>query len=464
MLESLAYLHHSCSYEQADPIELSPEALKTGVSVSIALLACAASSPPSTAMPPLNPGDSGPEVAYLTQRLRKANCLPPSASLDRYDKVVTAGVSSLQRQHGLLMNGVVNEQTAAAIEAGWFCQASEDSGALKRGNQGKEVEMLQAQLKNWGFPLAGQEFLQVTGVFDKATEDTLKEFEKFFGLQEDGIFDPLDSEILWTPRGEALAKRIMKLGGTYSDDSGKAFIAAGSETVPRLTPFLQSQNPLERGRAAVSLGKLGANAKSAVPDLVPLLTDDAEATATGIPVSGLVIEALAEMGPAAAEATEALEKILNTDDDGFKNDAVALTLRKVDPSLSVLLENLSSESLPARASSALALGLAEPSNQKVIDALRNTLEDGNEDSRVRKRAAISLTMLGQNLEPSNFDDEFQKAYAEFYEKWENCPYRPTEITNSSDSRTFFEPIGERCASLGEGGGPGDYIRRIFGLG
>ncbi|MEO1208454.1 MAG: HEAT repeat domain-containing protein [Cyanobacteria bacterium J06638_20] len=326
------------------------------------------------------------------------------------------------------------------------------------GDQGEAVRILQTRLNNWGFPLFG-EHLQPTGTFNEATEAALKEFERFFGLKEDGIFDPLDSEILWIPRGEALTAGYLQLGTNM-----------GADAVPYLKLALHSQDPSIRGRAAFALGELGAEASSAAPQLVPLLTDDAVANGPGTRVSDFATEALANIG-SAAEPNEIVPALLEQlRAGGFDGDSAALALLRVDPSLSVLLENLNAESLKARESSAFALGFVDSPDQSVLNALLSVVEDASEDPNVRMRAANSLTMLGEDVQWFYTQNGFEAVYAE----WESCPRRPSEVTAPSDSRTFFDPLetkaeyeeGEQgaCTTNRRGGSPIVYLWRMMGGG
>ncbi|MGG6241304.1 peptidoglycan-binding protein, partial [Nodosilinea sp. AN01ver1] len=294
MLEGLAYLHCSCIYEQNDETtRISLKPLKGLVGLSLAFCAyITGSQSTEAATTTLQPGDSGAGVEYLKERLRKAWCLPQAiTNNDNYDEVTAAAVKSLQRQHGLLMNGVVDEQTAKVIEDGKMCYAPEDSAALKLGDAGEEVRLLKTQLSNWGFPLTGQR-LQPTGTFDPTTQVALKEFEDFFGLKPDSILDPLDSALLWKPRQEVLASLLPNLKGAPADilpliipllesqnpDHRKAAIAKlrsrrlyAKEAVPNLTALLQSQDPDDRQNAAGTLGAIGSDAREAVPALITLL-------------------------------------------------------------------------------------------------------------------------------------------------------------------------------------------------
>ncbi|MGB3135593.1 MAG: HEAT repeat domain-containing protein, partial [Nodosilinea sp.] len=595
---------------------------------------------------PLQPGDLGAEVKYLKDRLRLANCLPLNITdAETYDEVTTAAVKSLQRQNNLLMSGVVDEETATAIQDGKLCQTFKDGEALRLGSQGEEVRLLQVQLNNWGFPLTGQR-LEPTGVFDQATENALKKFEALFRLEPDGIFDPLDSELLWKPRKEALTSFFQNLKGASTSilasivpflesqnpedraaaarelgrrefdakgavpnliallqsqdqqdrsaaasalgsigadareavpaliallesqdqqDRSDAAAALGgigadaSEAVPVLTALLQSQDQADRNDAAVALGRIGADAreavpalisllqsqnqqdrsiaanalggiggdaseavpllvallqsqdkedrriaanalggigaveeevipalttllrsdsvadrtngatalgnigsdaKEAVPALIPLLSDNAQVNEVSDPVSREVMEALASIG-----SEEAISPLLELSrSPSFdRNTEAAFMLLRLDPSLSTLLDKLRSEFTQVRKSSALVLGFSETSNQEVVSALRNVLENQNEDLKVRRQAAISLAMLGQDIDSSNVNDALQVSYEGAVETWKSCPRRIVDL-DLQDERRHFDSIYEACTTQkkGIGGGLVETVKKLFG--
>ncbi|MEM6867918.1 MAG: HEAT repeat domain-containing protein [Cyanobacteria bacterium P01_C01_bin.121] len=370
MLESLASLHYSCLYEQAEePPQVCLKPLRSWASLSLAFCAYVTGAQTVEAQPTLQPGDSGEDVEKLHEQLKSAKCWParfPSA-LPNYDDYTGAAVSRLQRRHGeqLALGGVVNEQTAAAIEAGWTCDPSQDEGALKLGSQSEDVRMLQVQLNNWGFPLTGER-LEATGIFDPATEAALKEFEAYFGLEADSIFDPLDSQILWTPRVTALVRalqqetnveqigtalinlpsaeksqateRILTLIG--SGEKANVNIKGNSEaitpsaaalallqtdqdvdtTIPRLAALVSDDTQSERTQAsaAEALGYSGSEAKAAVPDLIALLSETEFQD-----VRQSAAEALGAIGTDAQVVVPSLVAVLSdsTEDDSFRRDA-----------------------------------------------------------------------------------------------------------------------------------------------
>lgn len=296
MLESLAYLHHCCAYEEDEPVELNLEPAVSGIGLSLAVLASFANLQSTQAVPVLQQGDQGESVKGLNQRLQAAGCLPPRLVQLRYNEYTSAAVKSLQRQNGLDMSGTVAGSTADLIEAGEECNAVADAGALKFADKSQDVAMLRQQLKNWGFPLAGQELLAVTNEFDLDTEDALKEFEEFFGLKQDGMLDVLDSKILWGNRYTELLFLFQDIAATETN------------VTARITPFLNSDNAADQRSAATALGRMGADAKEAVPQLVPLL-DSQDA-------SGEAARAIGQIG--GTEAVPDLITQLNSENEAVR--------------------------------------------------------------------------------------------------------------------------------------------------
>ncbi|MEO0376182.1 MAG: HEAT repeat domain-containing protein, partial [Cyanobacteria bacterium P01_A01_bin.17] len=372
-------LHYSCLYEQAEePPQVCLKPLRSWAGLSLAFCACMTGSQTVEAQPTLQPGDSGKDVEELHQRLKSAKCWPagfPSA-LPNYDDYTGAAVSRLQRRHGeqLALGGVVNEQTAAAIEAGWTCDPAQDEGALRLGSQGEEVRMLQAQLNNWGFPLAGER-LEATGIFDPATEAALKEFEAYFGLEKDGIFDPLDSQILWTPRVTALVRALHQV--TNIEQAGNALIDLSStekeQEIASLLALIEKgenananikgvRKEITPSAAALVLLQTDKNAEAEISRLTALVSDDAQSERIKTTAS----EALGYLGADAQAAVPNLAEVLS--------DKV--------------------ESTGVRASAAQALGRIGTNAKSALPNLITVLSDPQEDDSLRSDAAQTLQNIG----------------------------------------------------------------------
>ncbi|MBE9137719.1 HEAT repeat domain-containing protein [Nodosilinea sp. LEGE 07088] len=390
--------------------------LRGMVGLCIAVCAYITGSQSTEAAPPLQPGDSGTEVEYLKDRLRKAWCLPQVVTnADSYDELTVAAVKSLQRQHGLLMNGVVDEQTAKAIEDGKMCYAPEDSAALKLGDEGEEVRLLKTQLKNWGFPLTGQSPEAAdTNKFDQATQNALKEFETFFGLKEDGIFDPLDSEVLWSSRVEALVNYIdawsfKNIAPALRNLRPAEKSQAVSTAISRMESGGEYTDPTKNNHSftysAMVLGILNADAQESIPTLIALLSDnDASIRASAA-------EALSFMGANAQEALPRLIELSSSEneDPSVRNKSVEAlgyigdsNPGLVVPSLLAIANDKSvydnidrnNAAKVLRWQAAAALGNIGVDAKQAIPDLVEIAKDRNDDDSVRSDTAAALGSIG----------------------------------------------------------------------
>jgi HEAT repeat protein len=136
-----------------------------------------------------------------------------------------------------------------------------------------------------------------------------------------------------------------------------AVAAADGAEVRELVAKLKSNDSDARRAAAKDLGELGADAKSAVPDLIKALNNDKD-----LFVRRFAAEALGAIGPDAVSAVPDLGKALN---DSRKEVQLA---------------------------AADALGkLGEAS----IKVLTSAVKDGNKDPEVRRKAAQGLGKIGK---------------------------------------------------------------------
>ncbi|MEM1291661.1 MAG: HEAT repeat domain-containing protein [Cyanobacteria bacterium P01_H01_bin.162] len=373
MLESLAYLHYSCAYEQDDTPELNLEPVASGIGLSLAVLASFANLQSIQAIPALQQGDEGESVQDLNQRLQAAGCLPSRlARSPRYNEYTSAAVKSLQRQKGLEMADSFEGPVVGLVEAGENCNAAADAGALNPGDKSQDIAMLQQQLKNWGFPLAGQEHLAVTGDFQGDTQAALKEFEQFFGLEQDGILDVLDSKILWTDRNIELARLFDDL--IHTDVNATA----------RITTFLQSDSEVDRDLAAEALGKIGIPAvEIALPGLITLLDSDSKIDRKS------AAEALGSMGSNAEAALPKLFTLLDSDDSNIRN-AAAHAISSIGGTESVpnLISRLESPDVGIRSAAAISLREIGAEAKAAVPPLIEMLQSPNEEDRLYAAQAL----------------------------------------------------------------------------
>jgi HEAT repeat protein len=95
------------------------------------------------------------------------------------------------------------------------------------------------------------------------------------------------------------------------------FGPGGAEAVPALITALKHDDPTVRWQAARALGKIGAPAVPAVPELARLATSDPEPL-----VREHAAEALGDIGPAAADGIPALVQLLRYRVARVRRDAV----------------------------------------------------------------------------------------------------------------------------------------------
>jgi CubicO group peptidase (beta-lactamase class C family) len=141
-----------------------------------------------------------------------------------------------------------------------------------------------------------------------------------------------------------------------------------------------------RANAALALGKIGARASSAVPELVVALKDQSDR------VRENAAGALGEMGPGAAGAVDALLVCLS-DRNPYVNGKSAEALSRIGiPALPGLIAALSKGNATARWSATIALSKIGPDARPAVSALTGALKDTSDV--VRWGAAIALGNIG----------------------------------------------------------------------
>ncbi len=371
-------------------------------------------------------GDSGETVVNLQNQLKQAGCLSQDASSDGiYGRRTRAAVTKLQQQNGLLADGITGKQTYTALAKRQTCDSDSAEGGLKLGSNGKEVQLLQIQLNNWGFPWNGAK-LNPTGVFDIATQKALQEFELFFGLQPDGMLDVQDSRILWTFRGQALANLLTQKDENLADRGKNALKALGANGVPYFIPFLKIDN-LYCSSAAITLGKMGANAKAAIPVLIKLLqlpgyTDDIDPCGAssalvfiGLKEKNLVVPdlvalldspdqdvrvraafALGQIGSEAKDAVPKLIQLLDSSNDRDRHGAISALGQigsEAKDAVPKLIQLLDSKDDFERSEAASALGGIGSEARSAVPKLIQLLDSSN-DSRFTRSYFFALGGIG----------------------------------------------------------------------
>jgi HEAT repeat protein len=167
--------------------------------------------------------------------------------------------------------------------------------------------------------------------------------------------------------------------------------------VPPLRAALENKDPLICANAARGLGKIGPDAKDAVPALAAVLKDKAARAARErrpLPPSALAcndaVRALRQIGPAASAAVPALiEAVRRTKEVPF-GEEVAYTLRAIGPKAVPLLTKAlqGKENDHVRAMAVEALGLIGPRASGAVPALRDVLKEARGELRVTVSTAL----------------------------------------------------------------------------
>jgi N-acetylmuramoyl-L-alanine amidase len=134
--------------------------------------------------PTLTLGDESPIVQEVADRLYRVGHLPAQRlSTTVFDEEMSAAVRHFQQEHGLIVDGNVDEETYHRLEeARWRLGDRvlfHSSGKLLAG---EDVTALQTKLAELGFDPG-----RVDGLFGANSERALREFQKSAGLTQDGI-------------------------------------------------------------------------------------------------------------------------------------------------------------------------------------------------------------------------------------------------------------------------------------
>lgn len=123
----------------------------------------------------LGAGDDGDDV-MVWQGLLYGRGFDPKGLDGAWGANTTAATEAFQTKTGLTPNGNADRYTWARM----FDAARPKHTLLKKGAKGAEVKYLQSLLVQHGFVLT------LTGIYDDATVDDVKDFQKMKGLEPDG--------------------------------------------------------------------------------------------------------------------------------------------------------------------------------------------------------------------------------------------------------------------------------------
>lgn len=157
---------------------------------------------PEPGAAPFQGDNAGESVTTLQQQLVQLGYYngPVSGTFDEQTKMA---VMSFQREHGLAVDGIVGNETAAALsqspqatpqappqadsstEATAYTPATPTDGLLQLGDTGAEVSDLQTRLQALGYYDG-----PISGSFGSQTQTALVAFQQAQGLTADGIAGP----------------------------------------------------------------------------------------------------------------------------------------------------------------------------------------------------------------------------------------------------------------------------------
>ncbi|MBA8827721.1 N-acetylmuramoyl-L-alanine amidase [Saccharopolyspora lacisalsi] len=137
----------------------------------------------------LHRGDVGPAVAEIRNTLAALGLLPaPNGHPEpvSYDGAMEQAVRAFQQQRGLITDGVVGPATYRALtDARWRLGDRSLAFLVSKPVSGDDVFALQERLLELGYDAGRPD-----GIFAHDTEEALRNFQRDYGLNADGICGP----------------------------------------------------------------------------------------------------------------------------------------------------------------------------------------------------------------------------------------------------------------------------------
>lgn len=201
-METFAYLHTACAYDDPEAVELTlnveqlhvkqwssqASLLMLQLLVPVAILAVAGQASA------LQTGDRGPSVTVLQDRLRSAGYFNRN-STGVYASITADSVRRFQRARGLAVDGIAGPATQRALRGQSYAtsgniRAISNSSSYSYINTvsysatSSDVRLLQQQLNDRGYSV------RVDGIFGSETARAIRQFQADNGLVVDGIPGP----------------------------------------------------------------------------------------------------------------------------------------------------------------------------------------------------------------------------------------------------------------------------------
>ncbi|WP_031406890.1 peptidoglycan-binding protein [Geobacillus vulcani] len=154
-------------------------------------------------------GDRGDVVRKLQQQLQQLGYFTHSDITDYYGVLTADAVRRLQRDNGLPVTGVLDNQTAALLERAVKAKTTPHAPIerersvirLSIGALGEDVKRIQTKLKELGYFLHSE----ATGYYGVATADAVRRFQQAAKLPATGV---VDSETYERLIGQAPAAKL----------------------------------------------------------------------------------------------------------------------------------------------------------------------------------------------------------------------------------------------------------------
>lgn len=196
-------------------------------------------------------GDKGSEVSLMQGRLIALNY--PNLKQDgSFGRSTENALKLFQMRNGLKVDGKAGSSTLDRLYSDRAIAFGENNGKqvykkLKLGDKGEEVSRFQRRLLALGYPIP-----KVDGSFGRATENTVKLFQRLNGLNADGVMGAQSQKLLYS---ENARPNSMNQGNGQNDGNNgnngqnngviiKAYVSTGRSTKLnlRLSPSAKSKN------------------------------------------------------------------------------------------------------------------------------------------------------------------------------------------------------------------------------
>ncbi len=126
----------------------------------------------------LEPGSRSPKVYELNTKLIELFHSIPEESMDTFGSATEKALSDFQNGFGLEVTGLANEETLNKLD-------EIISNPLRRGQNSEEAAVLKEKLNQIGFEVS----MNYPTSYGPSTEKTVKEFQKYYSLNVNGIGD-----------------------------------------------------------------------------------------------------------------------------------------------------------------------------------------------------------------------------------------------------------------------------------